>query len=95
MPKISKKICTTRKTKDHPNVYLVKDLRKKAVKGGHEASFVNKLSKSNLCALLNIDWVGDKKDIPKTTPKKSFAEINIWGKRECGVIKSKKKSQRF
>lgn len=81
---MARKICATRKSKDYPKVYLVKDLRRKAIKEGHEASMANKLTKSNLCALLNIEWMG--KQVQKAeSSKSSFIEIEEWGDRECNI----------
>jgi len=90
---MSSKVCASRKSKDHPKVYLVKDLRKQAIKDGHDVSMVNKLSKSNLCALLNIEWVG--KTVGKKTQEKTSDAIEIWGKRECNVRPSEKNPKAF
>ena len=91
---MARKICAIRKTKDHPKVYLVKDLRRKAIKEGHEASMVNKLTKSNLCALLNIEWVGKQSQKTRSSDS-SFIEIEEWGTRECNVRPSKTHPKAF
>lgn len=90
---MSSKVCASRKSKDHPKVYLIKDLRRQAIKDGHDTSMVNKLSKSNLCALLNIEWVG--KTVEKKTQEKKSDAIEIWGKRECNVRPSEKNPKAF
>jgi superfamily II DNA or RNA helicase len=85
-------VCATRKSKAHPNVYTVKQLRVKAIADGHDSKLVNKLTKSNLCSLLNIEWIGKsistKGKITKTKAS-DVLEINNWGYRECNVQKSK------
>ena len=53
-----KQVCASRKTKALPNVYLVKDLRKMAIAADHDVKVVKVMKKSELCSLLNIDWVG-------------------------------------
>lgn len=81
------KVCATRKSKAHPDVYTVKELRAQAIEEGHEKALVNKLPKSNLCALLNIDWEGAK---PKKKVKKANTkELTQWVDRKCDVQPSK------
>lgn len=60
-------VCATKKSKLHPKVFTVVELRKKAKSKGHEAKLVKSLNKSQLCNLLNIKWEGQKPGATKKT----------------------------
>ena len=84
-----KRVCATRKSKEHPHVYTVKRLSEKAIADGHDKTMVNKLNKSNLCSLLNIKWVGKVQTTKKKGSVLEFKGIDEWGTRKCNVKASK------
>lgn len=84
---MSAKVCATRKSKANPNVFTVKELRAKAIADGHDAKMVNKLTKSNLCSLLSIGWVG-KSGVTRVKHA-DLLEIDEWAGRKCDVQPSK------
>ena len=84
----TEKICTFRKSRKFPNVYLRKELENLAREEGYSLNNIKSLSKIDLCGLLGIDWYVAS-SFPDA-PRQSIKVRPMTKKKVCGARKSKR-----